>query len=41
VRKKIDKNIKRYQRIVTKINKLEPAMQKLTEEDFKKQTIAF
>lgn len=41
MKKKIDKNIKRYQRIVTKINKLEPAMQKLTEENFKKQTISF
>ena len=37
--KKIDKNIKRYRRIVTKINKLEPAMQKLADADFKKQTV--
>ncbi len=37
--KKIDKNIKRYRRMVTKINKLEPAMQKLADADFKKQTV--
>ncbi len=40
-RQKIDKNIKRYRRIVTKINKLEPAMQKLTEEDFIQKTNSF
>jgi preprotein translocase subunit SecA len=39
VAKKIDKNIKRYRRMVTKINKLEPAMQKLADADFKKQTV--
>ena len=37
--KKIDKNIKRYRRIVTKINKLEATVAKLTEGEFQKQTI--
>ncbi len=37
--KKVDKNIKRYRRVVTKINKLEPVIQKLADTDFKKQTV--
>ena len=39
--KRIDKNIKRYRREVTKINKLEPMMQKLAEDDFGKYTDSF
>lgn len=39
--KKVDKNIKRYRRIVTKINKLESSIKKLTDDDFKKKTIEF
>ena len=39
--KKIDKDIKRYRRIVTKINTLEPSIHKLDEDGFKKQTAVF
>ncbi len=38
---KLDKNVLRYRRIVTKINKLEPKMEKLADADFPKKTNQF
>ncbi len=41
MKQKIDKNISRYRRVVTKINKLEPTMEQLGDNDFREKTLFF
>ncbi len=41
MKRKISKNINRYRRIVTKINKLEPSVQQMSDGDFQQKTLEF
>ncbi len=41
MKRKVNKNISRYRRVVTKINKLEPEMERLSDGDFQAKTLSF